>query len=151
MTQKSKVSSHSNFRFILNPHIQSKYKDRAAERRQLYPHFNPYSSSSSIISETETETETEDAQLTSKRMKLQHFLGRGHHRTNPLIEAVGNVQSQRPIGEENVGNRLLRKMGWVTGQSLGKQRTYNNNERKPLLEPLQVKHNIGTRGLGFHQ
>jgi len=36
-----------------------------------------------------------------------------------------------PIGEENKGNKLLQKMGWNPGQSLGK----NNSGR---LDPVEV-------------
>ncbi|XP_072387943.1 RNA-binding protein 5-like [Diabrotica undecimpunctata] len=46
-----------------------------------------------------------------------------------------------PIGAENVGNRLLQKMGWTEGQGLGKQ----NQGRTSII---QAEQHSSTAGLG---
>jgi hypothetical protein len=66
-----------------------------------------------------------------------------------LAGAVANLNSQQPIGKDNIGHQLLRKMGWENGQPLGRQRNHNSHEKNILTEPIRVTYNIGTKGLGF--
>ena len=46
-----------------------------------------------------------------------------------------------PIDADNVGNRLLRNMGWMPGAGLGKQ-------EKGQVEPLKVIYKPDKRGIG---
>ena len=45
------------------------------------------------------------------------------------IQAQTNIANV-PIGENNVGNRLLQKMGWTEGQGLGR----SNQGRTNIIE-----------------
>lgn len=68
-----------------------------------------------------------------------------------LETLVENINSQQPIGNDNIGHQILQKMGWKSGQPLGKQRDDNSQERESLTKPIELKCNVGTRGLGFEQ
>jgi hypothetical protein len=55
-----------------------------------------------------------------------------------------NVNSiNEPIPENNIGNKMLRNMGWVPGTSLGSQSSNN------LLTPIVPVKRPNRIGLGF--
>jgi hypothetical protein len=41
---------------------------------------------------------------------------------------VEQASLDKPIGDSNIGFRLLSKMGWQTGQGLGREQQGNINE-----------------------
>jgi len=63
---------------------------------------------------------------------------------------VSNFKSvddaNKPIGEENKGNKMLQQMGWKPGTSLGLNTTNKNN----LLNPIVAVKRPNRIGLGFH-
>ncbi|KAF5274034.1 hypothetical protein FQR65_LT04432 [Abscondita terminalis] len=63
----------------------------------------------------------------------------GSHNEHEKTQVASVNQS---IGTENKGFKLLSKMGWSEGQSLGK-------EGNGLLEPVEVVSTIGTTGMGY--
>lgn len=81
-----------------------KYRDRAKERRLKYG-------------------ESDEPQ--PSRLKEKYLKGRELPDT-PVVAA----STSDPIGSENVGNRLLQKMGWTEGQGLGK----SNQGRTTIIQ-----------------
>lgn len=80
-----------------------RYRDRAKERRQKYGEYDPPPSNPS-----RERFEKEIKNLTSRSNEV------------PVM----------PIGSNNVGNRLLQKMGWSEGQGLGRK----NQGRTNIIE-----------------
>jgi len=60
---------------------------------------------------------------------------------NPLVSGPLVAQDARPIGESNLGNRLLRSMGW-DGGGLGP-------EGKGIVAPIDAVIKNNKRGIGF--
>ncbi|XP_049817180.1 RNA-binding protein 5 isoform X2 [Aethina tumida] len=90
------------------------YRDRAKERRMKYGDPD----------------EPQPSKLKEKYLKSKE-----------LEMPVSSASVSEPIGSENVGNRLLQKMGWTEGQGLGKQ----NQGRTTII---QAEHHGSTVGLG---
>lgn len=84
------------------------YRDRAKERRLKYGESDPPPVNRS--------RERFEKELEKQKSAIQ-------------VQASGNLASQ-PIGENNVGNRLLQKMGWSEGQGLGR----TNQGRTNIIE-----------------
>lgn len=70
------------------------YRDRAKERRMKYGDPD----------------EPQPSKLKEKYLKARE-----------VEMSIPTTKVDEPIGAENVGNRLLQKMGWTEGQGLGKQ------------------------------
>lgn len=88
------------------------YRDRAKERRMKYG--NP--------------DEPQPSKLKEKFLKSRE-----------LVEAPVSASVIEPIGVENVGNRLLQKMGWTEGQGLGK----TNQGRTSIIVAEQRSSTVG--------
>lgn len=86
------------------------YRDRAKERRLKYGESDPPPVNRS--------RERFEKELEKQKSAIQ-------------VQASGNLASQ-PIGENNVGNRLLQKMGWSEGQGLGR----TNQGRTNIIEVI---------------
>ncbi len=84
------------------------YRDRAKERRLKYGESDPPPVNRS--------RERFEKELEKQKSAIQ-------------VQTSGNLASQ-PIGENNVGNRLLQKMGWSEGQGLGR----TNQGRTNIIE-----------------
>lgn len=81
-----------------------KYRDRAKERRLKYG-------------------ESDDPQ--PSRLKEKYLKAREVPEAPVIVASASD-----PIGSENVGNRLLQKMGWTEGQGLGK----SNQGRTTIIQ-----------------
>ncbi|KAK9890110.1 hypothetical protein WA026_008920 [Henosepilachna vigintioctopunctata] len=88
------------------------YRDRAKERRMKYG--NP--------------DEPQPSKLKEKFLKSKELA------EMPIASSVAE-----PIGSENVGNRLLQKMGWTEGQGLGKL----NQGRTTIIQAEQRSSTVG--------
>lgn len=88
------------------------YRDRAKERRLKYGESDPPPVNRS--------RERFEKELEKQKSAIQ-------------VRASENLASQ-PIGENNVGNRLLQKMGWSEGQGLGR----TNQGRTNIIEVIFV-------------
>lgn len=89
-----------------------KYRDRAKERREKF-------------GETDAPP---PSKLKEKYLKARE-----------AAEPAVPVLPQAPIGSDNVGNKLLQKMGWSEGQGLGK----SNQGRTSIIQVIfQNPHNI---------
>ncbi|VEN54203.1 unnamed protein product [Callosobruchus maculatus] len=88
------------------------YRDRAKERRMKYGDPD----------------EPQPSKLKEKYLKAREAEA-------PVVSA----SVCEPIGSENVGNRLLQKMGWSEGQGLGKQ----NQGRTTIIQAEQHSSTVG--------
>ncbi|KAH7687448.1 RNA-binding protein 5/10 [Dioscorea alata] len=129
---------------------QTQYRDRAAERRSLY------GSSSSLAGDDLSDIGFGDSNCDYPHRKgsssdlgaMPFPPGVGGGRASS--DAVNNspsyevITADRAIDESNVGNRMLRNMGWQEGLGLGK-------DGSGIKEPVQAKAADDRAGLGSHQ
>ncbi|XP_055375070.1 RNA-binding protein 5-like [Condylostylus longicornis] len=125
---------------ILNKHLKMSklHKDNLAK----------YNLNKSLNNETNFSQEYRD-RAKERRLKFGESdpppVNRSKERFEKELESVSiSVQSQlgaMPISENNVGNRLLQKMGWQEGQGLGK----SNQGRTNIIE---ADGRSSTAGLG---
>ncbi|CAM0136405.1 hypothetical protein VKS41_006779 [Umbelopsis sp. WA50703] len=57
------------------------------------------------------------------------------------IQSPQPMQANKRLGEENIGNRLLQRMGWKEGQGLG-------SSGSGMVDPIQPEYRQGRAGLG---
>ncbi|XP_057826098.1 SUPPRESSOR OF ABI3-5 isoform X1 [Cryptomeria japonica] len=133
-------TSGTKRRFSETP--QTVYRDRAAERRTLYGSSGP---GDSLL----------DIELREKAQGREMPFppgvggkGRVHDICLPqgaMADTEGQtfevITSEKAIDEKNIGNRMLRNMGWQEGSGLGKDRT-------GILEPVQAQATEERAGLG---
>ena len=83
------------------------------------------------------------AESSSKTSSIKHIPeSASSQRHSKRIASKKHIPiSHKPISEANKGNQLLRSMGWVPGNSLGKG--------DQIVEPIVPKTSKGRRGLGF--
>ncbi|KAL5990213.1 hypothetical protein ACLOJK_011110 [Asimina triloba] len=97
---------------------QTTYRDRAAERRSRY------GSSYSMGDDPG-----------------DFRVGGGHSEANSNLPNYEVITADRAIDENNVGNRMLRNMGWQEGLGLGK-------DGSGIIEPVQAQVGGARAGLG---
>ncbi|MBA0655441.1 hypothetical protein Goklo_007926, partial [Gossypium klotzschianum] len=118
---------------------QTAYRDRAAERRNLY------GSSSS------TGDDLPDPELRNSNMAFKKFssdpmpfppgVGGGRGVVSDDVQSFEVITAEKAIDEKNVGNQMLRNMGWHEGLGLGK-------DGSGMKEPVQTQAMDGRAGLG---
>ncbi|KXG33281.1 SUPPRESSOR OF ABI3-5 isoform X3 [Sorghum bicolor] len=136
----SGVSGSGKRRFSEAPG-QSQYRDRAAERRNLY--------GSSLGTDAVGLDSTGDypSRKGSSEIGLMPFPPGVGERSSGEIGNSENyevITADRAIDESNVGNRILRNMGWQEGLGLGK-------DGSGIKEPVQAKSVDVRAGLGSQQ
>ncbi|KAJ1269436.1 hypothetical protein BS78_07G211800 [Paspalum vaginatum] len=136
----SGVSASGKRRFSEAPG-QSHYRDRAAERRNLY--------GSSLGNDSAGLDSTGDypPRKGSSEIGSMPFPPGVGERSSGEIGNTENyevITADRAIDESNVGNRILRNMGWQEGLGLGKDGT-------GIKEPVQAKSGDARAGLGSQQ
>ncbi|PUZ74226.1 hypothetical protein GQ55_1G048000 [Panicum hallii var. hallii] len=137
----SGVSGSGKRRFSEAP-AQSQYRDRAAERRNLY--------GSSLGNDSVGLDSTGDypSRKGSSELGSMPFPpGVGERSSGGEIGNTENyevITADRAIDESNVGNRILRNMGWQEGLGLGK-------DGSGIKEPVQAKSVDVRAGLGSQQ
>ncbi|XP_058104187.1 SUPPRESSOR OF ABI3-5 isoform X2 [Magnolia sinica] len=123
---------------------QTTYRDRAAERRSLY------GSSASIgddLSDLGLGDSNRDLPLRrgslsdTGAMPFPPGVGGGRSEANSNVPNYEVITADRAIDESNVGNRMLRNMGWQEGLGLGK-------DGSGIVEPVQAKGGGVRAGLG---
>ncbi|CAD6241889.1 GSCOCG00009359001-RA-CDS [Cotesia congregata] len=102
----------------------NKYRDRAKERRAKYGEPDPPQPNK--LKEKYLKTRIEEAESSS----LSSNYNQDSNKNNPNV-----------IGSDNVGNKLLQKMGWSEGMGLGK----TNQGRTSIIE---AERRVSTAGLG---
>ncbi|GAB2273707.1 hypothetical protein Dimus_008488 [Dionaea muscipula] len=124
---------------------QLTYRDRAAERRSLYGSTSSYGDG---LSDLEFADPIRDSGLRKGASDVGSMPfppgvgGRGTGDSSSLNYDV--ITSDRAIDESNVGNRMLRNMGWQEGLGLGK-------DGSGMVEPVQAQAVDSRAGLGSQQ
>ncbi|XP_078172276.1 suppressor of abi3-5 isoform X3 [Carex rostrata] len=119
---------------------QTGYRDRAAERRNLYG-----SSSSKGDDVSDPTSEYTSRKGSSLDMPFPPGVGvRSTGEAPPDTESYEVITADRALDENNVGNRILRNMGWQEGLGLGK-------DGGGIKEPVQAKASGDRSGLGSQQ
>ncbi|VAH66888.1 unnamed protein product [Triticum turgidum subsp. durum] len=134
------VSGSAKRRFSEAPG-QSQYRDRAAERRSLY------GSTSSLPNDGLDTTGEYSSRKGSSEMGSMPFppgVGERSVGESDNTENYEVITADRAIDENNVGNRILRNMGWQEGLGLGK-------DGSGIKEPVQAKPGDVRAGLGSQQ
>ncbi|XP_066306895.1 SUPPRESSOR OF ABI3-5-like isoform X1 [Miscanthus floridulus] len=136
----SGVSGSGKRRFS-EARVQSQYRDRAAERRNLY--------GSSLGTDAVGLDSTGDypSRKGSSEIGSMPFPPGVGERSSGEIGNSENyeiITADRAIDESNVGNRILRNMGWQEGLGLGK-------DGSGIKEPVQAKSVDVRAGLGSQQ
>ncbi|KAL8088984.1 hypothetical protein AgCh_038662 [Apium graveolens] len=120
---------------------QTTYRDRAAERRSLY------GSSAFGSNQYDPETGDSDRDPAFKRAVTDSMPfppgvgGRGVADGNYNVQSYEVITAEKAIDESNVGNRMLRNMGWQEGLGLGK-------DGSGMVEPVQAQSVEKRAGLG---
>ncbi|KAJ9549816.1 hypothetical protein OSB04_022359 [Centaurea solstitialis] len=117
------------------------YRDRAAERRTLYGS----SSFGDDLSDIGVGDPNRDSALKRGAMDSMPFPpgvgGRGAGEANSNAQSYEVITAEKAIDETNVGNRMLRNMGWQEGLGLGK-------DGSGMVEPVQAQATEKRAGLG---
>ncbi|XP_027347442.1 SUPPRESSOR OF ABI3-5 isoform X4 [Abrus precatorius] len=121
---------------------QTTYRDRAAERRSLY------GSSSSVGNDlADLEIGDSNRDFASRKgdpMPFPPGVGGGRIVGDVHIDTYEVITADKAIDENNVGNRMLRNMGWQEGLGLGK-------DGSGMIEPVQAQAMENRAGLGSQQ
>ncbi|KAK6256125.1 hypothetical protein SCA6_017430 [Theobroma cacao] len=118
----------------------SAYRDRAAERRNLY------GSSSTGDDLPDHDFWNSNRDLASKKfssdpMPFPPGVGGGRGVISDDVQSFEVITAEKAIDENNVGNRMLRNMGWHEGLGLGK-------DGSGMTEPVQAQAMDSRAGLG---
>ncbi|KAK9017908.1 hypothetical protein V6N11_000905 [Hibiscus sabdariffa] len=119
---------------------QTTYRDRAAERRNLYGS----SSNADYLPDNEFRNSNRDLalkKLSSDPMLFPPGVGGGRAAVSDDVQSFEVITAKKAIDENNVGNRMLRSMGWHEGTGLGK-------DGSGMTEPVEAQAMDGRAGLG---
>ncbi|TKY58489.1 RNA-binding protein 5 [Spatholobus suberectus] len=121
---------------------QTTYRDRAAERRSLY------GSSSSVGNDlADLEIGDSNRDFASRKgdpMPFPPGVGGGRIVGDVNLDTFEVITADKAIDENNVGNRMLRNMGWQEGLGLGK-------DGSGMIEPVLTQATENRAGLGSQQ
>ncbi|CAI0627026.1 unnamed protein product [Linum tenue] len=141
---------------------QGTYRDRAAERRSLYGSSSVddrlpdalIGNSSKLVNNREFLSvilEDRDSALRKGALDSMPFPpgvggrgGGGMGDANVSAQSYEVITKEKAIDESNVGNRMLRNMGWHEGLGLGK-------DGSGMTEPVQAQSSEHRAGLGRQQ
>ncbi|KAJ0970767.1 hypothetical protein J5N97_018726 [Dioscorea zingiberensis] len=128
---------------------QTQYRDRAAERRSLYGSSSSIGDDLSDLGFGDSNCDYPHRKGSSSDLGAMPFppgVGGGRAAGDAINNAPSYevITSDRAIDESNVGNRMLRNMGWQEGLGLGK-------DGSGIKEPVQAKATDDRAGLGSHQ
>ncbi|KAF5480065.1 hypothetical protein F2P56_000835 [Juglans regia] len=122
---------------------QTTYRDRAAERRSLY--------GSSSVGEDLSDLGFGDSNrdIASRKGSMDSMpfppgVGGGRVFGDANVNSYEVITADKAIDESNVGNRMLRSMGWHEGSGLGK-------DGSGMVEPVQAQAVESRAGLGSQQ
>ncbi|CAH9120071.1 unnamed protein product [Cuscuta europaea] len=116
----------------------SAYRDRAAERRSLYG-SSSFGNNLSDLGDSNRDSTSRRGVFDPTPFPPGVGGGRVSGDANPQSYEV--ITSDRAIDESNVGNRMLRNMGWQEGLGLGK-------DGSGMTEPVQAQSIDKRAGLG---
>ncbi|XP_047968015.1 SUPPRESSOR OF ABI3-5 isoform X5 [Salvia hispanica] len=134
---------------------QSTYRDRAAERRSLYGSSSAFGDddinagivdSKNLCSCYRGHQDRDPAYRRGglDSMPFPPGVGGGRSSGDANIQSYEVITADKAIDESNVGNRMLRNMGWHEGSGLGR-------DGSGMVEPVQAQATETRAGLGIHQ
>lgn len=101
----NRIESHPSSKVDANDTLSVEYRDRAKERRSMYgPESASGTSPGPLNSESVVPTVEMGPSLTNAR----------------VVTDVETITPSQCLGETNIGNQLLQKLGWTKGSSLGR-------------------------------
>ena len=90
------------------PSTEVTYRDRSKERRMLYGDIGPLASSGNA-----SHADALLAQVNANR-------------TSSISKATEVLRPEETLGNTNIGNKLLQKLGWKSGDTLGRKQDESN-------------------------
>ncbi|XP_057477903.1 SUPPRESSOR OF ABI3-5-like isoform X2 [Actinidia eriantha] len=120
---------------------QTTYRDRAAERRSLY---GSSSSTGDNVSDMDSNRDPAFKRGLVDSMPFPPGVGGGRGSGDANVQSYEVITPDKAIDESNVGNRMLRNMGWQEGLGLGK-------DGSGMIEPVQAQAVEKRAGLGSQQ
>ncbi|XP_057508423.1 SUPPRESSOR OF ABI3-5-like isoform X1 [Actinidia eriantha] len=123
---------------------QTTYRDRAAERRSLYGSSSSIGDNASDIGVGDSNRDSAFKKGLVDSMPFPPGVGGGRGFGDANIQNYEPISADKAIDESNVGNRMLRNMGWQEGLGLGK-------DGSGIVEPVQAKPMESRAGLGSRQ
>ncbi|KAL2930821.1 SUPPRESSOR OF ABI3-5 [Bienertia sinuspersici] len=126
--------------FVQREQHQTTYRDRAAERRRMYGSSASYGDDDLEFGDPNQDLGSRKGASDSGSMPFPPGVGgRGTSESN--VQNYDVISSDKAIDESNVGNRMLRNMGWTEGLGLGK-------DGNGMVEPVQAQSFDNRAGLG---
>ncbi|XP_057976476.1 SUPPRESSOR OF ABI3-5 isoform X2 [Malania oleifera] len=127
-------------------HSQTTYRDRAAERRSLYGSSSSVGDDLSVLGIADINRDLAFKKGSFDSMPFPPGVGggRGAGDVNSNVQSYEVITADKAIDESNVGNRMLRSMGWHEGLGLGK-------DGSGMTEPVQAQTMESRAGLGSQQ
>ncbi|KAJ8753382.1 hypothetical protein K2173_019781 [Erythroxylum novogranatense] len=125
---------------------QNTYRDRAAERRSLYGSSSSFGDDllDSGFGDSGRDSAFKKTSLDSMPFPPGVGGGRGGGDANMGAQSYEVITADKAIDESNVGNRMLRNMGWQEGLGLGK-------DGSGMIQPVQAQGMERRAGLGSQQ
>ncbi|XP_031492733.1 SUPPRESSOR OF ABI3-5 isoform X3 [Nymphaea colorata] len=120
---------------------QTLYRDRAAERRSLYGSSAGNSMSDLDLDEGSHGGSARGKVLSDMKMPFPPGVGVGRPAAAGDGETFEVITADKAIDESNVGNRMLKNMGWQEGSGLGK-------DGSGIVEPVLAQATEERAGLG---
>lgn len=122
---------------------QTTYRDRAAERRRMYGSSVSYGDDDLESGDPNQDVGFRKGASDSGSMPFPPGVG-GRGTVDSNVQNYDVISSDKAIDESNVGNRMLRNMGWTEGLGLGK-------DGSGMVEPVQAQSFDSRAGLGSQQ
>ncbi|XP_048490566.1 SUPPRESSOR OF ABI3-5 isoform X4 [Beta vulgaris subsp. vulgaris] len=121
---------------------QTAYRDRAAERRRMYGNTS-YGDDDLELGDPNQDVGLRKGASDVGSMPFPPGVG-GRGTADSNVQNYDVIPSDKAIDESNVGNRMLRNMGWTEGLGLGK-------DGSGMVEPVQAQSFDTRAGLGSQQ
>ncbi|KAL5745298.1 hypothetical protein ACOSP7_026444 [Xanthoceras sorbifolium] len=119
------------------------YRDRAAERRSLYGSSSSIGDDLPDVGFSDSNRDFAFKKGSSDSMPFPPGVG-GRGLPADSVNNYEVITADKAIDENNVGNRMLRNMGWQEGSGLGK-------DGSGMIEPVQAQAMDSRAGLGSQQ
>ncbi|GMP95585.1 hypothetical protein CsSME_00044576 [Camellia sinensis var. sinensis] len=123
---------------------QTTYRDRAAERRSLYGSSSSIGDNASDLGIGNSNRDSAFKRSLVDSMPFPPGVGGGRGSGEANVQSYEVITADKAIDESNVGNRMLRSMGWQEGLGLGK-------DGSGMVEPVQAQAMEKRAGLGSQQ
>ncbi|XP_062107657.1 SUPPRESSOR OF ABI3-5 isoform X1 [Humulus lupulus] len=121
--------------------FQTTYRDRAAERRSLYGSSLSVGDNLSDLGFGDATRDFVPRKGSLDPMPFPPGVGGGRPAGDAMLSSYEVITTEKAIDESNVGNRMLRSMGWQEGLGLGK-------DGSGMKEPVQAQAVESRAGLG---